>query len=73
MMVKSRSLGRNCCGRDVVTNDVTNGASRNSVTNGYTNLDAITGRRPVLGTRAILAAVTPPQHGVTDRRIHYVE
>jgi hypothetical protein len=61
MMVKSRSSGGNCCGRDVVTNDVTNSASRNSVTNGYTNLDAISWKRSVLGTPAILAAVTPPR------------
>jgi hypothetical protein len=73
MMVKSRRFGRNCCGRDVVTNDVTNGASRNSVMNGNTNLDAISCGHSVLSTRAIGAAVTPPRHGVTDRRIHYTE
>jgi hypothetical protein len=50
-----------------------NGASRNSVTNGNTNLDAIIGGQSVPSTRAMGAAVTPPGHGVTDRRIHYAE
>jgi hypothetical protein len=73
MMVKSRSVGGNCRGRDVVTSDVMNGASRNSVTNGSSNLDAMHRSRSVLGTHAIGADVTPRDNGATDRRIHYVE
>jgi hypothetical protein len=50
-----------------------NGASRNSVTNGNSNLDAMRWSRSVPGTRAIGVGVTPSDNGVTDRGIHYVE
>jgi hypothetical protein len=50
-----------------------NGASRNSVTNGSSNLDAMRRSRSVLSTPAIGVDVTPRDNGVTDRRIHYVE
>jgi len=72
-MVKARLVGRNCCGRDVVTNEVMNGASRDfrdqwQFQSGCHRLERICTGCPRGFTRRSSA-----RHGPTDRAIHYVE